>query len=141
MVLIFGGAYQGKRAFADERFNLTDSEICVVGDDFGVEKVSDGVRAVYGLHKWIRRLVEEGLDSDAKLEELLKRIDEKTESSERGAETGDFIVIMNDMSQGLVPMEEKERAFREANGRAMIRIAAEADEVYRVFCGIGTGIK
>ena len=51
------------------------------------------------------------------------------------------VVIMNDISQGLVPIDAEERAYREASGRAMIRLAAAADEVYRVFCGIGVKIK
>ena len=51
------------------------------------------------------------------------------------------VIIMNDISQGIVPMDAGERAYRESSGRAMIRLAKEADEVYRVFCGIGVKIK
>ncbi|MBO4236097.1 MAG: bifunctional adenosylcobinamide kinase/adenosylcobinamide-phosphate guanylyltransferase [Firmicutes bacterium] len=51
------------------------------------------------------------------------------------------VIIMNDISQGVVPMDAKMRAYREASGKAMIRLAKEADEVYRVFCGIGIKIK
>ena len=48
---------------------------------------------------------------------------------------------MQDMSQGIVPMDKEERAAREMNGRLMIYLAGEADEVVRVFCGIGERIK
>jgi adenosyl cobinamide kinase/adenosyl cobinamide phosphate guanylyltransferase len=38
-------------------------------------------------------------------------------------------------------MEAGQRAYREACGRAMIRLARESEEVYRGFCGIGTRLK
>ena len=53
----------------------------------------------------------------------------------------DKILIMTDVSQGIVPMEPELRAFREMNGRLMLRLAAEADEVHRVFCGMGKRVK
>ena len=48
---------------------------------------------------------------------------------------------MTDVSQGIVPMEPELRAFREMNGRLMLQLAAEADEVHRVFCGMGKRVK
>ena len=48
---------------------------------------------------------------------------------------------MTDVSQGIVPMDPALRVFREMNGRLMLRLAAEASEVHRVFCGIGKRVK
>ena len=53
----------------------------------------------------------------------------------------DRIIIASDVSQGIVPMDPTERAFREMMGRTMLYLAAEADQVYRVFCGLGQQIK
>lgn len=53
----------------------------------------------------------------------------------------DKILVITDVSQGIVPMEAETRAFREMNGRLMLYLAREAEEVYRVFCGIGKRIK
>lgn len=53
----------------------------------------------------------------------------------------DKIIIIDDISQGVVPMDKTLRAWREATGRAMLYLSEEADEVYRVFCGIGQKIK
>ncbi len=53
----------------------------------------------------------------------------------------DKIIICEDISRGLVPMDKLERAWRETNGRVVNAVAAEADEVYTVFCGIESRIK
>lgn len=61
--------------------------------------------------------------------------------SERREAWQDKVLIMTDVSQGIVPMDPELRAFREMNGRLMLRLAAEASEVHRVFCGIGKRVK
>ena len=47
------------------------------------------------------------------------------------------MLISTDVSQGIVPVDAVMRAFREMNGRLMLYLAEEAEQVVRVFCGIG----
>ena len=121
MIFVFGGADQGKREFAESTFSLRE------GDD----------RLIDNLDEWIRSLVDDGIDVEPAVDALIMDL-EKRDAELDGQEV---VVIMNDISQGIVPMDPVERAFREANGRAMIKLAANASAVYRVFCGIGTRIK
>ena len=51
------------------------------------------------------------------------------------------IAVSNEVGSGVVPLDPEERAWREAVGRVGCRIAAEADEVYRVVAGIVQRIK
>ena len=51
------------------------------------------------------------------------------------------ILISDDVSCGIVPIDTTLRAWREANGRANNRLAREAGEVWRVFCGLGHRLK
>lgn len=51
------------------------------------------------------------------------------------------VVTMDEVGYGIVPMEKKEREYREAVGHAGQKIAARADEVYRVVSGIAVRIK
>jgi adenosyl cobinamide kinase/adenosyl cobinamide phosphate guanylyltransferase len=53
----------------------------------------------------------------------------------------DKIFIACDVSQGLVPMDATDRAFREMMGRTLLHLSKAADEVHRVFCGIGQRLK
>ena len=151
MILIFGGAYQGKLDYAKERFNIKDDEVLNVQElcsmafekndqdlnyavDAFMDQNSRTAKCIYRLDLYIEFLMERGLDSDAWIERLIADIKNANQSEEQ-------VIIMNDVSQGIVPMDPEERAFREANGRAMIKLAEASDEVHRVFCGIGTRIK
>lgn len=51
------------------------------------------------------------------------------------------VVICNEVGCGVVPISAEARAKREETGRLCIRLAAAADCVVRVQCGIGTVIK
>ena len=53
----------------------------------------------------------------------------------------DMIFIANDVSGGVVPMDPVLRAWREACGRMNMKLARQADEVWRLFCGIPQRLK
>lgn len=50
-------------------------------------------------------------------------------------------VVCNELGCGVVPMDAGERCWREETGRLLCDIAARADRVYRVCCGIAQCIK
>ncbi len=51
------------------------------------------------------------------------------------------ILIATEVGGGVVPMDPKERADREAAGRLACLLAARADCVVQMFCGIPTVLK
>lgn len=56
----------------------------------------------------------------------------------------DFVgktIVCNEVGGGVVPMDAFEREWREYTGRLCCDIAAQADQVYRMYCGIATCIK
>ena len=79
-------------------------------------------------HNQIQRLLEEGEDGEAYIRNLLE-------------ETPDVVIVMDEVGAGVVPVERSDREYREAVGRAGQILAREAEEVYRVICGIGVRIK
>lgn len=125
MILIFGGSYQGKLDFAKENFGVTDAEVftCTTENEIDWSK-----RVLYNMDQAFLCHVREGKESREVLKEHLEELKDK-------------ILIVNDISQGIVPMERDQRDWREMTGRAMLYISKEADEVYRVFCGLGSKIK
>lgn len=78
---------------------------------------------------------------------IKKRLQEERKPYEIMAEiketiaTGDWVVISDEVGNGVVPIEPEDRGFRDIAGRILIELASEADEVYRVVCGIGQRIK
>lgn len=53
----------------------------------------------------------------------------------------EIIILSDEIGCGIVPMEKKERAWRELHGRLCCQLAGQAECVVRVICGIGSRIK
>jgi len=126
MILIFGGVYQGKLSFALDRFGLTENDVYRCAEDNADEPVNKKI--IYELDKWILALV---------------KADKDVETAIRGfiADNRDAVVICNDISSGVVPVDSVQRKWREAAGRALATVSQKSDEVIRLFCGIPTRIK
>ena len=124
MVFIFGGAYQGKLEFARELFGAdkTVFECTLEG------KPAFAADIIYAYHTLILSLIRSGTDPCEYTRNSLDKLKSK-------------IIICDDISSGVVPVEPEMRAWRESVGRCMGIISANSDRVYRVFCGIGTKIK
>lgn len=125
MVLIFGGAYQGKLDFAMKQFNIKDTDIFTCTEDSFPDfskKIIDRAELFF------LKCVKDGIEPRDILCENINMLQDK-------------IVIARDISQGIVPIDSVQRAWREASGRAMMYLAGEAEEVYRVFCGLSEKLK
>lgn len=124
MRIITGGAFQGKRAFAEKLYpgvEWTDGGRCAL-DEIRT------CRAVYGFHEFVKRWIKQGKS----WEELASLMLE---------ENRDLILICDEIGCGLVPVDAFEREYRESTGRVMNALAEQAERVDRVVCGIGRRIK
>ena len=127
MVLIYGGAYQGKRDFAKERFVLDDGDIHTCASDGCAQNVEKH-KCIYNFHLFVYALLQAGKDPLAYVTEHIGAFSEK-------------IIISDDISGGVVPMGAENRAWREAAGRCLTYLTKNSSEVWRVFCGIPTRLK
>ncbi len=82
------------------------------------------------LHKFIKKRIEDGKNQD----EILQEIEDVVLD-------GQWVVISDEIGNGVVPFEENDRQWREITGRILISLAKKSDEVYKVICGIGQRIK
>ena len=126
MILVFGGAYQGKLEYVLETYDLSNDD--VYRCDRESLHIDFDKKVIYGLDKFVYACVREGLEAK---ELILRDIDRLK----------DKIIIFDDISKGIVPLDKDERAWREASGRCMVALGKLADEVVRGFCGLGTKIK
>lgn len=134
MILVIGGAYQGKRKLVLSWLESSDEGISN-GD--GPELWAEGSRdafdeisrrpVIYGVDKYLARLTAGGEDPDVWLEQLIA--------------ANPQYVIMDEIGYGIVPVEPGQRALRELTGRAGQRLAGAAEAVYRVVCGIPVRVK
>ena len=124
MELIIGGAYQGKLDYAKEKLNVTGHYECTI--ESGNIDFSCG--CVCGLEKFALACLRAGkspVESMKACEDMWKNC----------------VLISNDISQGVVPIDAEMRAWREETGRMLNYLAGKADHVHRVFLGIGQVIK
>ena len=130
MILVFGGAYQGKLDYVLDKFQLSEDDVyrCSRDGEINLDR-----RVIYGLEEFVYWCTENGWEAKAVLE---SRFD-----MDADVPFLDKILIANDVSQGLVPMNATDRAFREMMGRTLLHLAKEAEEVHRVFCGLGQRLK
>ena len=126
MILIIGGAFQGKKEYAKKTFGLKEEEF-VDGACCGEEELCQA-KAVFHLHEFVRRNLKEGRDIGGMAERILQK-------------NPSVILLCNELGSGVVPVDAFDREWREATGRLCCRLAAEAEEVHRVVCGIGMVIK
>ena len=121
MILITGGSYQGKLDYAKARFGLTDDDICVGGIDFSK-------KCLAYIDRYALEAVKGGHEPADAFREHIDALKDK-------------IIITTDISSGIVPMDPELRAWREACGRMNSYLAGQADEVWRLFCGIPQRLK
>ena len=122
LIMIIGGMAQGKHAFAAQFMHA---------------------RCVDGLAERIREAALADRDPLEEANAFVRMIVTTRENTTPDdlAETQDLVLIYPEVGSGIVPMDPEERAWREAVGRVGCRIAAEADEVYRMVAGIAQRIK
>ena len=108
MILIIGGAYQGKTDYANEHYG--------------------GKNIINNFHLLILEQVREGRDA-------LKYVEHNLENYKEA------VIICDDISGGIVPMDAVLRKWREDVGRCLVMLAGHSTCVIRVFCGIGTVLK
>lgn len=124
MIVVFGGAYQGKTDFVKEKFGLKDEDIFFCGEgEIDFEK-----KAIAHIEKFVLERVEKG-------EEVFSYFEENK------AKFADKIIISDDVCCGVVPLEKTLRLYRDNLGKQLQIFCREASEVYRVYCGLGERLK
>ena len=119
MVLVIGGAYQGKRDFAAEQFSLDKSDIYTCTCD---EEPDWNSRCVEHLEQYVLYCVRKGIEP-------------------KNGFRSDAILIGNDIFCGVVSIDPVERAWREESGRYYGCLSRESESVYRLFCGLPLKLK
>ena len=124
MILVIGGAYQGKLDYARETFEIGEEDIFVCSGN----EIDFSGTCIAELEQFTLACTRSGKDARAYLEENR----EKWENA---------VILCQDVFCGVVPLGAEMRAWRQDTGRLCQYLAREAKEVHRVFCGLGQRIK
>ena len=122
MVLLIGGAYQGKTAYSKQTYGLRDADIFTCEGD----TLNLSAPCLRHLERFARACV---------------RARKEPADVLAGLDLHGKILICEDISCGVVPMDAEAREWREAVGRMNAALAARADTVTRMFCGLPMELK
>ena len=125
MIMVTGGSFQNKTAYALKVTGLMESDI-IDGAEC-TEKDALEAKGISNYHTFIKRFFLNGGDPLVFTEKLCRRSVE--------------VVIMDEIGCGIVPIDRNDRAIREAVGRCGCIIAENSHTVVRVCCGIPIIIK
>ena len=124
MILIIGGAYQGKLDYAKAAFSLAPEDILTcTGTEIDFSK-----SCVNALEEFCYACIQHNIDPI----EYVKAHREDWQDS---------ILICNDLSSGVVPMDPVQRQWRHATGRLCQYLAGHAERVSRISCGLEQRLK
>lgn len=126
MIFIIGGSYQGKCEFALETYAISSDDVFVCNTETCSIDLSK--RVIAHIEQFALGCIQRSEEPKDYWASILPSLADK-------------ILIADDVSCGVVPIDTTLRAWREATGRANNYLAREADEVWRVFCGLGARIK
>lgn len=126
MILIFGGSFQGKLDYAKKEYGIQEKDVYHCD---GESMVLDfDKKIINNMERFILACIREGTDPKECIDEHIDKLSDK-------------IIICDDISQGVVPLNEIEREWREMTGRCMVYLGHRADRIVRVFCGIPEIVK
>lgn len=125
MEVYIGGRAQGKLAFVKEKY--PGKKRIAEGASAGEE---DCVRAeiIDHFHLYLGRFGEDTAAALRSLERICR-------------ENPEVIIICDEIGCGIVPLEKRERVYRENVGRMMCRVVERAEHVERLICGIPQRLK
>ncbi len=127
MIFIIGGKYQGKTAYALSQCRVGAGPIvCDLAEQAIAEMYEADV--IKNIQEGVRRLLAEGISP---LDTFTENIDSLKQK----------IIIGTEIGCGIVPLEEKERVWRDETGRVYQLLAMKARKVERIWAGIPVTIK
>lgn len=118
MILIIGGAWQGKLDFAKETFGVSDIYTCTGPQIDFSHPCIDQIEKFTASH-----------------------CDPVSYFEAHRDQWQDSVLILQDIFCGVVPMGAENRAWRQRTGRLAQYLSREADRVSRIFCGLEQRLK
>lgn len=124
MILIIGGAYQGKLEYAKTTLRISENDIFTCTDT----KIDFSKRCICNLEAFTQACIAEDKDPIAYFRA-------------NHASWQEHILICRDIFCGVVPLGAEQRAWRQSTGWLCQYLAHEASQVSRIFCGLEQRLK
>lgn len=124
MILVFGGAYNGKLEFIKRKYNISNEDIFFCED----EHLKYDKKVICGLHIFTRACIINKINPLELLKSKFNLLKDK-------------IIICDEINSGIVPMERADREWREETGRLLQYLTQNSSDIYRIFFGLEEKLK
>lgn len=128
MEFYIGGYAQGKLNYVLQMHSGEEIEVIDGNGDMETAENTEKRVVLNHLHCLVKNLLEKGENPEEQIEKWIKK-------------HPDCVIISDEAGNGIVPMKREEREYRERLGRIQIMLAAKAERVERIICGIGQRLK
>ncbi|MTD30874.1 bifunctional adenosylcobinamide kinase/adenosylcobinamide-phosphate guanylyltransferase [Planomicrobium sp. YIM 101495] len=128
MHIVFGGAFNGKRQFVQDR--LTGQ---VDWYEEILPEASNHTTVTTGLEEWIYGQLEQGASEAHIVKQVQGALDKQ--------QVNIHIWILTDISRGIVPLDPLDRQWRDATGRIYQLLFKEAQSITRIWYGLPENLK
>lgn len=126
MVLVIGGAYQGKLDYVKQKFDIQDNDIYFCTDEN--IQIDFDKKVICGIHKFVLAMIKNNKQPILYIQQNIDKFKNK-------------IIICDDISCGIVPIDCEKRMLREQIGHCLSIFSKNSNKVVRLFCGIPTELK
>lgn len=142
-IAVFDGRDRKKRVLSVkagdgkiEGAEVRETKDCAKEDEGELLEELASCRVILHMEAFVKHLLEAGAETEAFAGGLVRLLRER--EAKGGEET---VLTADEIGCGIVPADASEREYREREGRFCQKIAAGADSVYRVVCGLEMKIK
>lgn len=142
MHFITGGAFNGKRAWVKENYGISGNWLSAYHDHHlhaDINQIESNLLVLEGIEIWLKELTKT-YDS-FKCREIWNTTINYWLIWEKAASNRKLVVIGNDITKGIVPMEKENRLWRDVTGWAYQDLAVKADKVDIIWYGLNQTIK
>ncbi len=126
MVLIIGGAYQGKLDYAKEEFKIKDEEIFFCNNEN--TNIDFNKKIIANIDKFVLAMIKNKKEPIIYIRDNIEKFKDK-------------IITCEDISCGIVPIDYEMRLLRDSIGHCLSILSKNSDKVVRLFCGIPMELK
>ena len=129
MILIIGGAYQGKKEFVKKEFHLDEKDIYEINNDSIIDISNKAnIKCFNHFERIINSIYKDNKEIKDIKDELINIVNDK-------------IIIFEDIFSGVVPMNKVLRIKREMAGMLVNFLANDSNEIYEIKLGISRRLK
>ncbi|MFB6467366.1 bifunctional adenosylcobinamide kinase/adenosylcobinamide-phosphate guanylyltransferase [Cytobacillus sp. Hz8] len=143
MHFVTGGSFNGKKSWVKNKYQ---NQSCYwlnfyKKDPFSLpdENNQASVLVLEGVEAWIKSLIEQYNEQECR--QRWRKILEKLQIWKEGSPDRQVVFIGADISKGIVPMDKKDRLWRDVTGWCYQDLAAKADRIDLIWYGINQTIK